>query len=76
MGISKKIYHCKLFKINDLQGRDKLSVDIATYNFILILGFNKVRLNNEINLRKPERSYGNLPSLNLPLGLFSFMFFS
>jgi len=43
MGISKKIYHCNLLEINDLQGRDKLSVDIANNNFILTVGFKTLR---------------------------------
>ena len=36
MGISKKIYHYNLFKINDLQGRDKLSVDFANKIVLLV----------------------------------------
>ncbi len=49
MGISKKIYHYNLFKINDLQGRDKLSLDFANNNFILIVGFKMMR-DNKMNL--------------------------
>ena len=37
----KFIYVRNPFKINDLQVYDKLSLDIATYNFNLIVGFNR-----------------------------------
>jgi len=68
----KFICVCNPFKINYLQRRDKLSLDITVKNVLLVVGFSKVRLNNEIKLRKPEQSFGNLPSLNLLLfGLFS-----
>ena len=54
----KNIFNCNSFKINYLQACDKLSLDIANKNVLLSEGFKKVRLNNEIKLRKPERSMG------------------
>ena len=45
----QKKFACNLFKINDLQGRDKLSVDIVKNNFILIVGFKMMR-DNKMNL--------------------------
>ena len=48
----KFICVCNLFKINYLQGRDKLSLDIATYNFILIVEFKMMRDNKMILFEK------------------------
>ena len=48
----KFICVCNPFKINDLQGRDKLSLDFAKNNFILIVEFKMMRDNKMILFEK------------------------
>ncbi len=70
----KKICACNLFKINDLQGRDKLSVDIATYIFILMLKFRKpmmIELNMIVRISSQD-FYRELAPSNFTCGLILF----
>ena len=70
----KFICACNLFKINDLQGRDKLSVDIANNNFILMLKFRKpmmIELNMSVRISSQD-FYRELAPLNFTCGLILF----
>ncbi len=70
----KFICACNLFKINDLQGRDKLSIDIAKINFILNVKFRKPMMNSSnISIRISSQGFDReLAPLNFPCGLILF----
>ena len=62
------------FKINDLQGRDKFSLDFAIINFISIMKFRKPMINNlNICIRISSQGFDSeWAPLNLPCGLILF----